>query len=193
MTIFQLIMLLAAGFFAYQVYLHIQNIDENMEPSFSQEPELIEPTQEELVKEADKAFMDGDIKKAQALLESIVSKYPSFAEAMNKLAYILTQQEDYENAQKYYEISLGINPNDDMTHIALAKLFALTGKNIQAQEHYKLALKIDDNYEITWFNYATLMASLGEKDEARKMYKKALEIDPDYEQAKIELEKLDEK
>lgn len=190
MTAFQLIMLLIAGFFAYQVYTYIQNIDENEEPAFAKEPEVIEPIAEELVKEADEAFMNNDLQKAKTILEDIINRHPNFAEAMNKLAFILTKEEDYENAQKYYERSLEIEPNDDMTHNAIAKLFALTGKTIQAQEHYRLALKIDDNYEVTWYNYANLMASIGEKAEAKKMYEKALEINPGFDLAKEELEKL---
>jgi hypothetical protein len=35
-------MLLASGYFAFQVYKHIQGIDENVEPAFMQESERVE-------------------------------------------------------------------------------------------------------------------------------------------------------
>lgn len=192
MSTFQLLMLLASGFFAFQMYKHIQQIDEDKEPAFMREPEVVdtEPSVDELIADADKAYMDDRIDIAQEHLEYVVEQFPNVAEGMNKLAFVLAKQDKKEEAEKYYKASLEIDADDDMTQNALAKLYADMGKNIQAQEHYKRALKIDDNYEITWFNYAELMQSLGEKDEAIKMYEKALLIDPNFEPARVALEKL---
>ncbi len=191
MTIFQLIMLLAAGFFAYQMYVYIQNIDEEAEPVFMQESEVIEieQTPDELIVKADEAYSDGQIQEAQKRLEEIVTRFPDFAEGMNKLAFVLAKQDDKNGAEKYYNSSLEIK-DDDVTHNALATLLVSMGRPEDAQEHYKKALEIDDNYELTWFNYANLMLSLGREKEAKEMYKKAIEIEPDFEQAKEELKKL---
>lgn len=192
MTLFQIIMLLATAFFAYQVFVYIQNIDEDAEPAFMKEPEAVEqgPSLDELMHEADQAYLDDDFDKAQSLLEGIVREHPAFAEGMNKLAFVLAKQGDKESAQRYYEASLAVEPNDDMTHNALATLLSSMDKNEAAEEHYKKAIEIDDNYEVTWFNYANLMLKLGRNTEARVMYQKVLDIDPDFEEAKAELEKL---
>lgn len=192
MTLFQIIMFLATAFFAYQVFIYIQNIDEDAEPAFMKEPEVIEQevSLDELMQEADQAYMDDKVDKAQSLLEDIVRAHPAFAEGMNKLAFVLAKQGDNESAQSYYEASLGIEPNDDMTHNALATLLSSMDKNEEAEEHYKKAIEIDDNYEITWFNYANLMLKLERNTEARVMYQRVLDIDPEFEQAKEELEKL---
>ncbi|PHR57063.1 MAG: hypothetical protein COA44_06640 [Arcobacter sp.] len=197
MSIFQLIMLAAAAFFAYQVYMHIQNIDEEAEPESMVEVEEMEvaelaPSFEERVQEADKEYMDDNVDKAKELLEGIVKDFPSTAEGMNKLAFILSKKGENEEALLYYRASLRIDENDDTTHNAIAKLLGLMNKNEEAQEHYKLALNIDDSYEITWFNYANLMLSLGKVDEAKEMFQKALDIDPEFENAKEELEKLND-
>ena len=195
MSPFQILMLLASGFFAFQMYKHIQQMDDDTEPAFMKEPEVLEheASVQELLEEADQAYMDDRIDIAQTRLEAIVQKFPDVAEGMNKLAFVLAKQGKNEEAEHYYKKSLEIDPNDDMTHNALAKLYADMGKNIQAQEHYKQALKIDDNYEVTWFNYAKLMESLGEIEEAKHMYIKALEIDPDFEPARKASENLDDK
>ena len=192
MTLFQIIMLLVTAFFAYQVYIYIQSIDTEAEPAFMKEPEAIEsePSAEELIQEADKAYLDDDFEKAQSLLEHVVRTHPTLAEGMNKLAFVLAKRGDRGSAQRYYEASLDVEPNDDMTHNALATLLSSMDKVQEAEEHYKKALEIDDNYEVTWFNYANLMLKLERTAEARVMYQKALEIDPDFEQAKEELEKL---
>ena len=193
MTPFQTILLLAAGFFAYQVYVYIQGIDENAEPAFMKEPEPIEapaPSTDELIEEADQAYRDDDVQKAHDLLENIVHSYPELAEARNKLAFVLSKLGDNESAKNQYEASINIDANDDMTHNALARLLVSMDENEKAEEHYKKALEIDDNYEVTWSNYADLMFKLDRKDEAKEMYQKAIEIDPSFEEAREALEKL---
>ncbi|HIC43567.1 MAG TPA: tetratricopeptide repeat protein [Sulfurimonas sp.] len=194
MSIFQVIMLAAAAFFGYQVYMHIQNIDEEAEPESIKEVEEevvdLAPSFDDRVKEADEAYMDDNVDKAKELLEGIVKDYPSTAEGMNKLAFILSKKGENEEALLYYRASLRIDENDDMAHNAIARLLSTMNKSIEAEEHYELAIKIDDNYEMTWFNYANLMLSLGKKEEAKKMFQKALEIDPSFEDAKKELEAL---
>ena len=193
MTPFQIILMLAAGFFAYQVYVYIQGIDEDAEPAFMKEPEVIEDTQpssDELIEEADKAYVDGNIENAKSLLEKIVLLYPQLAEARNKLAFVLSKLGENEEAKKQYIASLNIEANDDMTHNALAVLLVSMNELDMAEEHYQKALEIDDDYELTWFNYANLMLQLGKGQDARKMYEKALEIAPDFEQAHEALKKL---
>lgn len=192
MTVFQLIMLAAAAFFAYQVYMHIQNIDEDAEPQFMNELEQIkaEPTVDELIQEADQAYMDGQLEEAQRRLESIVEKFPDFAEGMNKLAFVLAKQDKKEEAEKLYKASLDIAKDDDLTHNALATLLVSMDKTDEAEEHYRKALNIDSEYEVTWFNYANLMLRLGKQEEAKEMYQKALLINPDFNEAKAELENL---
>ncbi len=193
MTPFQIILMLVAGFFAYQVYVYIQGIDEDAEPESMREAEVVEaplPSVDELIAEADQAYMNDEIERAGSLLENIVRNYPEIAEARNKLAFVLSKQGDYEGAVREYEASLEIEANDDMTHNALATLLASIDENERAQMHYKKAIEIDDNYEVTWFNYANLMLKLDKKDEARQMYQRAFDIDPDFEQAREALESL---
>jgi len=191
MTIFQLIMLAAAAFFAYQVYIHIQNIDEESKPAFLQDSEEVEPVPDfdEMIRLADEAFVDGQIDIAQKRLEEIVMRFPQAAEGMNKLAFVLSKQGDTAGAEKYYKASLEIE-EDDVTYNALATLLVSMNKMQEAEACYKKAVDIDGNYEVTWFNYANLMLRLERLEEAKEMYEKALVIDPDFQEAKDELEKL---
>jgi len=204
MTIFQLIMLATAAFFAYQVYVHIQNIDEDEEPESMRAVDEIQAAQlassraeeaqkvdfSKRIEEADQSYIDGDIQKAKKLLEELVKDFPTMAEGMNKLAFVLAKLGEKDDALLYYRASLRIEENDDMTHNAIARLLASMDKTAEAQEHYESAVAIDDNDEITWFNYAGLMISLGKIDEAKEMLTKALEINPSFEEAKEELERL---
>ncbi len=193
MTPFQIILMLAAGFFAYQVYVYIQGIDEDAQPAFMNEPELIEemqPSSDELIEEADQSYRDGDIEEAKSRLQNIISLYPQLAEPRNKLAFVLSKLGENEEAKKQYRASLNIDADDDMTHNALAALLVSMNEYEVAEEHYQKAIQIDDNYELTWFNYANLMLQLGKGEDAKKMYEKALEIAPDFEEAHEALKKL---
>jgi len=202
MTIFQLIMLATAAFFAYQVYVHIQNIDEDAEPESMREMDEFEAAQltpveqseeenfDERIEEADKTYVEGDLVKAKELLEGVVNDFPTMAEGMNKLAFVLSKLDEKEEALLYYRASLRINENDDMTHNAIARLLSSMDKTQEAKEHFDKAIAIDDNDEITWFNYASFMLSIGKIEEAKEMLKKALEINPSFEEAQVEFERL---
>lgn len=192
MSTFQIIMLLVSAFFAYKMYEFIQNMDPNAEPESIQEAELIspEPTADEMIEEADAAYSEGDLDKAQLLLENIVGVHPDLAEGHNKLGFVLAKQGDLEKAEEHYIRSLELEPNDDMTHNALAGMLASVERNTEAEEHYRKAVAIDGSYAPTWFNYANFKLRLGQTEEAKEMYEKALQSDPDFEQAREELEKL---
>lgn len=185
-------MLLVSAFFAYKMYEFIQKIDANAEPESIQEAELIsqEPTADEMIEEADAAYSEGNLGKAQLLLENIVGVYPDLAEGHNKLGFVLAKQGNLEKAEVHYIRSLELEPNDDMTHSALAGMLASVDRNTEAEEHYKKAIEIDQEYAPTWFNYANFKQRLGQTEEAKEMYQKALQSDPDFEQAREELEKL---
>lgn len=192
MSTFQIIMLLVSAFFAYKMYEFIQNMDPNAEPESIQEAELIasQPTADEMIREADSAYSEGNLDKAQEMLENIVLAHPDLSEGHNKLAFVLAKQGNLEKAEQHYKRSLELEPSDDMTHNALAGMLSSLERNTEAEEHYRKAVAIDGSYAPTWFNYGNFKLRLGKVEEAKEMYQKALQSDPDFEQAREELEKL---
>ncbi len=212
MTLFQLIMLGATAYFAWQVYKFVQNLQDG-KPNLpsdngerpapaaapAQEPQTVQAPASsalaqsvpELLAKADAAYEKGDLSDTRFYLERAEKQDPDNPEILNKLAFVLHRQGEDDEALHYYERSLRIAPDDDLTHNAIAEVLRSLGRLDEAQEHYKAAVDIDDTFEETYYNYGTLLRDKGDRDGARLMFRKALELKPDYTEAKTALEQLD--
>lgn len=201
MTLFQIILLAASIFFAWQIYKFVNTLKDgggNL-PSESDTPPQPESRQSaypgihdigSLIDKADEAYGDGKLDDARIYLERAEKQDPDNPETLNKLAFILFKEGDNETALQKYERSLMLDPNDDLTHNAAAAVLRKMGRLDEAQEHYKSAVDIDENYEETYYNYGQLLIEKGDREGARMMFEKALELRPDYAEAKAALEAL---
>jgi len=203
-TLFQLILLGAALFFAWQIYKFVHTLkdgggnlpsesapaDENgastSEPVFPVLQEI-----DALIDKADTAYGEGKLDDARLYLERAEKQDPDNPEILNKLAFILSKKGDDGAALAKYERSLELDPDDDLTHNAAAAVLRRLGRLDEAQEHYKSAVDIDEQYEETYFNYGELLLEKGDPAGARMMFEKALELRPDYEEAKSALSALE--
>jgi len=188
MSLFQLLMVAAALFFAYQIILHIRNLEDPSNPSTPPQPEAELNGAEALIAKADEAYEAGRYEESAALLREALEVERENSEIMGKLAFVLAKTSQTDEAKSLYLAALE-HESDDMLHSALASLYRSEGNFEAAKEHYDAALSIDDSYAVTYFNYANLLLDMGEKEEARAMYEKAIAL-PDFTQAKFELEKL---
>lgn len=99
-------------------------------------------------------------KQAQFHFESIIKKYPDFAEAHNKLATVLFLMEDYEGAVKECEVTLRMNPNHfGAWHGKGLCLYKLASYS-EAIESFRSALKIQPYADINRVYIATCMGNL---------------------------------
>lgn len=185
MSTFQILMFAATLFFAYQIYRHVQTLEDsnpkNVQPDI---PEAATVSAAGLVDEADKAYEGGEMESAKASLEKASRIDPENPEILNKLAFVTAKTGERLNAIELYERSLELDENDDLTHNAIASLYRLERAYERAQDHYLKAIEIDDTYAQTFYNYGNLLVDMGEIDEARTMYKRALELQSDFSQAR---------
>ncbi len=192
MSLFQILMLAATLFFAYQIFRHVQELEDNMSAdgsaSVSEKPD---ENAAALVDEADRAYEHGETERAKELLQNAYDLDQNNAETINKLAFVTAKSGDHYRAIELYERSLEIDENDDLTHNAIASLYRSEGAFERAQDHYLKALEIDDAYAQTYYNYANLLVDMHEKEEARAMYEKALELKADFPQARDALAVLE--
>lgn len=188
MSVFAIIMFAATLYFAYQIFTHVQSmedmtpVDDEIETSFMDINSLVD--------EADEAYQTGDLSTAQEKLEQAISIEPDNSEVLNKLAFVHAKRDDLEGAIALYNRSLMINENDDLTHNAIASLYRAKGSLMLAKEHYEKALEIDDTYAVTFYNYANLLVDLGEKEKAETMYQRAIDLDNEMIEARDALEIL---
>ncbi|MDD2838801.1 MAG: tetratricopeptide repeat protein [Sulfuricurvum sp.] len=185
MSTFQILMFAATLFFAYQIFRHVQQLDDSL-PQESQESErnTAVSSASSLTDQADSAYERGAIEEAKTYLEEALSLESHNPEIMNKLAFVTAKSGDRINAIELYERSLELDENDDLTHNAIASLYRSEKAYERAQDHYLKALEIDDTYAQTYYNYGNLLVDMHEKEEARNMYKRALQLQSDFPQAR---------
>jgi tetratricopeptide (TPR) repeat protein len=193
MSLFQILMLGATLFFAYQIYRHVQELDDAAPPSGANSGTPSRPSlsASALVDQADAAYEQGNIDQAKKYLEEAYALDETNVETLNKLAFVTAKSGERIRAIELYERSLEIDENDDLTHNAIASLYRVEGAFDRAKDHYLKALEIDDSYAQTYYNYANLLVDRHEIDEAKAMYERALELQSDFPQARDALASLE--
>lgn len=185
MSIFQILMIAATLFFAYQIYRHVQTLDDSLPQK--EGPKIVDTavfSASALVEEADNAYQRGEMERARTVLEEASRIDPANPEILNKLAFVTAKMGDRLRAIELYERSLELDENDDLTHNAIASLYRAENAYERSQDHYLKAIEIDDTYAQTFYNYGNLLADMDEVEEARAMYKRALELQSDFPQAR---------
>ena len=189
MNLFQIIMLAISFYFAYQIYLHVNSLqDPKSAKKRQQRISIVDPLY--LVKRADEAYESKNYSEALKLLRDAHAKDRTSTEILNKLGFVLAKVGENDEAVEIYQESLKIDAGDDTVHNAIASVYRTLQHFDKAKEHYEISLGIDSEYAVTYFNYANLLVDTGEIEKAREMYLKAIEIDKNFTQAKFELEKL---
>lgn len=188
MSVFAIIMFAATLYFAYQIFRHVQSLeDTSLVQSEKNTPSI---DIQSLVREADEAYQSGDLKTAQEKLGQAYLIQSENIEILNKLAFVHAKRGDLQLAIDLYNRSLSMNESDDLTHNAIASLYRTKGSLVLAKEHYEKALTIDDAYAVTYYNYGNLLADLEEKEKAEVMYLRAIELDSEMTEAHKALETL---
>lgn len=185
MSIFQILMFAATLFFAYQIYRHVQTLDDS--PKQKQSSTIVDTavfSSSAMVEQADEAYERGEIETAKNILNEAMHIEANNSEILNKLAFVMAKTGERLKAIELYERSLELDENDDLTHNALASLYRSENAYERAQDHYQKALEIDDAYPQTFYNYGNLLVDMGNIEEARVMYKRALELQSDFPQAR---------
>ncbi len=194
MSIFAIIMLAATGFFAYQIYRHVQTLEDpalkNEVPEAISTKAVLTDNSANLIEEADEAYSEGDLERALEKLNRANTQFPNNTEILNKCAFINGKIGNTEKAISLYIRSLELDATDDLTHIAIASIYKEQGDFEHAQEHYEKALAIDTKYAVTYYNYGNLFSDKGDLDKAEEMYSKALTLQEDFKEAREALEQL---
>ena len=98
--------------------------------------------------------------QARIHFESIIEKYPNFAEAHNKLATVLFLMEDYEGAIKECKFTLEMNPNHFGAWHGKGLCLYKIARYSEAIESFKSALEIQPYADINRVYIATCKGNL---------------------------------
>ena len=209
MTLFQLILLIAAGVIFYLFFRQLfsgnyprRGVDyeakvpeeriggiNRPDKTFARE----KPSRsrlEELLQIADESLKKGDNLEAKKALQSALILDEKNPEVLRRLGVVYMNMNDYTDAREIYEILLAQDPKDDLAHGSLANALHKLGEEEEAIRHHREAIRLDPDYAPHHYNYANTLYDLGRREEALAEYRKALELDPELDQAKKMIEEL---
>lgn len=201
MTTFQLILFGITAYFAYQVYKHVNSLEDRGEVPKAFDDGGIKSdikeftpktlyTVQELIAQADEAFEKGKLDKALMILREANYQKPYDAEILYKIGFILYKQKDYQNAIEALEDALKGDDEDPAIYALMASSYRAQGNLPQASKMIQKALELESDNAIYHFNYGNILQDLGHIEDAIKEYKKALELNANLEAAKEEIAKL---
>lgn len=122
----------------------------------------------------------GRAKESKKLLLRILKKDPKNFHVINNLGLTCSELNDYQSAEKYYNMAIDLNSNfpDPMVNLGILK--TKQNKNEEAKNLFVKALKINDKIIPAKISLAGYNEQLGNFVEAKKIYNEVLEIDPNY-------------
>ena len=101
----------------------------------------------------------GKIKEAFAEIHKLIDSNPKETKYYGLLADLYLNQDDKENALKYYNKILEMEPGNGFVHFSLASYYRETGDDAKAFEHTKKAFASDDIDLDTKLQYYLMLTS----------------------------------
>jgi tetratricopeptide (TPR) repeat protein len=209
-TLFQLIMLIAAGVIFYLFFRQLFSGDypkrgvdfeaklpdgqiggvNRPDKTFSR---AVEPKSrlQELLQIADESLEKGDNLEAKKALQSALVLEERNPEVLRRLGVVYMNMNDYSDARQVYELLLEIDPGDDLAHSSLANALHKLGEDEAAIAHHRRAIELDPDYAPHHYNYANTLYDLERRDEALAEYRRAFELDPELVEAQNMIAELE--
>ncbi len=125
----------------------------------------------------------GDLGKIIILLEKAVAAVPGSWRANFRLALFLNSKGDIEQANKYYEETLRLNPNQQASKNNLAKNFVKLGKLKEAEDLFRSSIQDNPMNPKPYQSLAQLLSKQKKAEEAERFFIKAIALDPNFELA----------
>ncbi len=150
-------------------------VADNKNQSASVVPEPPKPTLTPEVR-ADIAMARKDYRQAIELYKSVMGRNPTL---MNKVGIAYHQLMEMDQAKKYYEMSLKVNPNYPEAINNLGTVYYSAKNYRKAINQYNKALKLTPNSASIYSNLGTAWFARRRYPQASEAYTKALELDPE--------------
>ncbi|MCD6259107.1 MAG: tetratricopeptide repeat protein [Helicobacteraceae bacterium] len=195
MTVFQLLMLGAAAFFAFKIYEHVQTLKDpqegESEDGAQRNANAFSPhNAQTLVAKAEDAYEQEDFSKALALLKEADTKDQNNPDILYRIGFMLEKLGDFDEALHQYKNALEFDKNNEYFHNSIASIYRVKGEYASARMHLNASLDIDPQNPVTHYNYGNLLVDMKNTEQALEMYEKAVELDPEFTQAQEEIAKL---
>ena len=102
------------------------------------------------------------------------------------------KKKDFKSAENYYLKAINLNSEFFQAHYNLGNIYKNSGKLNEAIVHFKRSIEIRSDYINAYYNLGNTLKMLGELDEAEKNFDKVLELKPNLDEAKENLQIINE-
>jgi Tfp pilus assembly protein PilF len=106
-------------------------------------------------------MLQGDLTGAELSYKRALHSNPDYAPALADLGHLHTQRKRYEEATRYFERSLRLEPRADIAY-NLGLVLKLTAEDTKAIDAFKEALRLDANHRASMVQLAELHNARGE-------------------------------
>jgi len=161
-------------------------------PGPEQSASAADPAAQRRYQQALDAIREGDVEKAEAMLESLILDYPDLDGPRLNLAILFAADSREPEARALVDEVLAHDPDDAVAWNQLGILERRAGEFNAAAEAYGRALELSPNYGLAHRNLGVLLdLYMGQPDKALVHYERYLELDgpdPEVERWVTELE-----
>ncbi|MDO8445470.1 MAG: tetratricopeptide repeat protein [Deltaproteobacteria bacterium] len=153
----------------------------------------------ELSAEGNEFFQKGDYARAKERFLEVIGAGYRFADVYNKLGLIFCDNREYEQAVKYFEEALKINPKYTEVSLNLSVTYNELGKYGKAREVYAKAKEtaeaeakgidpfVKGKLANLHFNTGEIYHEMGLLDEALSEYTRALDLRPELVDVRVKI------
>jgi tetratricopeptide (TPR) repeat protein len=134
----------------------------------------------------------GDLEKGIYHFNETLRLEPKNLKALNNLGVALVLQGRVNEAIKHLEAALKIKPSDADLHNNLGFALMDQGELDAAVEHLSRALALDPRHLGAYNNLGLVLKRRGQLEESRQQFSRALEINPNYDEARRNLEEVEQ-
>jgi Flp pilus assembly protein TadD len=124
-------------------------------------------------------YQSGNFRQAEMICRQILQKQPNYSEVLHLLGIITAQIGEHDNAVRYIEKAIQINPHMYFYYNSLGLVLSDKGLFDEAIENYNKTLKLMPDNVAAYNNLGLALAEKGLLNEAVENYKKALILKPD--------------
>ncbi len=126
------------------------------------------------------AFMVADINRILKTYQEWIQKFPDDAEANYNAANLYYGLHQYDEAIRYYQRTLEIDPKNKLVMNMLGYTYAQKGDFKQAISHLEKYIKMAPDEPNPYDSLGEIYLYLGEYKKAQKLFKKAIRVNDDF-------------
>jgi len=136
-------------------------------------------------------FYNKETEKAIAKFKKVSELEPDNYRAYGMIGKVLSfDKTKLDEAIKYLEKALTINPDYAEAHFDLGRIYALRGDMNRALSEFGIIFGTEPKYAIYHFEMGRIFESMNATDRAKREYERTLQLNPNFSRAKEALEKL---